>query len=172
MAPYWGTPPMLLGASGQLQGLHGGEGDRDLCDLKLCALVPWRNGQSLPLFAFSFPPFVFRFSPEILRTTTCGLAEADAAPFVAQRCKPQRPPPTCIPEGEEDEAQEEEEEEEDRRRENKVRQHQQKRPLVSNERPSQPKQKSVYFKPAAAFSAAALSVRSHVNSGSSRPKWP
>lgn len=29
-----------------------------------------------------------------------------------------------------------------------------------------------YFRPAAARSAAALSVRSQVNSGSSRPKWP
>ncbi len=29
-----------------------------------------------------------------------------------------------------------------------------------------------YFKPAAARRAAALSVRSQVNSGSSRPKWP
>ena len=28
------------------------------------------------------------------------------------------------------------------------------------------------YTPAAAFSAATLSVRSHVNSGSSRPKWP
>ncbi len=28
------------------------------------------------------------------------------------------------------------------------------------------------YRPAAAFKAAALSVRSHVNSGSSRPKWP
>ncbi len=29
-----------------------------------------------------------------------------------------------------------------------------------------------FYKPAAARSAAALSVRSQVNSGSSRPKWP
>ena len=28
------------------------------------------------------------------------------------------------------------------------------------------------YSPAAAFNAAALSVRSQVNSGSSRPKWP
>ena len=29
-----------------------------------------------------------------------------------------------------------------------------------------------FYSPAAAFKAAALSVVSHVNSGSSRPKWP
>jgi hypothetical protein len=51
---------MLLGASVQLQGLHGGEGYRDLCYLKLFALVPWRYGLSLPLFAFRFPLSAFR----------------------------------------------------------------------------------------------------------------
>ncbi|MDU1535185.1 MAG: hypothetical protein E6899_10150, partial [Neisseria sp.] len=30
----------------------------------------------------------------------------------------------------------------------------------------------LFYTPAAAFNAAALSVRSQVNSGSSRPKWP
>jgi hypothetical protein len=36
----------------------------------------------------------------------------------------------------------------------------------------QPAGQWVDYKPAAAFSAAALSVRSQVKSGSSRPKWP
>ena len=41
------------------------------------------------------------FAPELFRTTTCGLGEADAAPFVAKRCKPRLPSPTRIPEDKE-----------------------------------------------------------------------
>ena len=57
------------------------------------------------LIGVPHPSFYWRaikrghFALEIFRTTTCGLGEADAAPFVAKRCKPRLPPPTRIPRG-------------------------------------------------------------------------